>query len=147
MPRRIGPVKYLLQNFVKIVNTFKFHHRCLTHSVAASGSNYRGRGIFRRLCHDNLIQKQQRYSPKKVVLNNFAKFTRKYLCLSFFFNKVAGLILRPVNFGILFKSSFFTEHFQVTASVNRNIFAQFLSGIFLQYQIGHGTDKQFYQYE
>ena len=28
---------------------------------------------------------------KKVVLGNFAKFTGKHLCQSFFFNKVAGL--------------------------------------------------------
>ena len=29
---------------------------------------------------------------KKSVLRNFAKFTRKHLCQSFFFNKTAGLI-------------------------------------------------------
>ena len=28
---------------------------------------------------------------KKVILKNFAKFTRKHLCQSLFFNKVAGL--------------------------------------------------------
>ena len=32
---------------------------------------------------------------KKVVLKNFAKFTRKHLCQSLFFNKVAGL--RPAT--------------------------------------------------
>ena len=33
----------------------------------------------------------QRYSMKKVVLRNFAKFTGKHLCQSLFLNKVAGL--------------------------------------------------------
>ena len=33
----------------------------------------------------------QSCSIKKVVLENFAKFTRKYLCLSVLFNKVVGL--------------------------------------------------------
>ena len=32
---------------------------------------------------------------EKDVLKNFAKFTGKHLCRSFFFNKIAGL--RPVN--------------------------------------------------
>ena len=34
---------------------------------------------------------------KKVVLRNFAKFTGKYLCQSFFFNKVVGLGQRIVQ--------------------------------------------------
>ena len=37
----------------------------------------------------------QRCSIKKGVLRNFAKFTRKHLCQSLFFNKVAGL--RPAT--------------------------------------------------
>ena len=37
----------------------------------------------------------QRCSIKKVVLGNFTKFTGKHLCQSLFFNKVAGLSLRP----------------------------------------------------
>ena len=36
----------------------------------------------------------QRCSERKGVLRNFAKFTEKHLCQSFFFNKVVGL--RPV---------------------------------------------------
>ena len=32
-----------------------------------------------------------RYSVRKVVLRNFAKFTGKHLCQRLFFNKVAGL--------------------------------------------------------
>ena len=31
---------------------------------------------------------------KKGVLENFVKFTRKHLCQSFFFNKVAGLSVK-----------------------------------------------------
>ena len=41
----------------------------------------------------------QRCSVKKGVIRNFAKFTWKHLCQSFFFNKVAGL-----------GNTFFTEH-------------------------------------
>ena len=64
----------------------------------------------------------QRCSAKKGVLRNFVKFTRKYLCQSLFFNKVAG----PCNFMKketlaqvlscefceISKSTFFTEHLQ-----------------------------------
>ena len=35
---------------------------------------------------------------KKGVLKNFAKFTRKYLCQSLFFNKAAGLRPQTYNF-------------------------------------------------
>ena len=59
---------------------------------------------------------------KKGVLTNFAKFTGKHLCHSFFFHKVANL--RPatllkmrlwhrcvtVNFAKFLRTSFFTEH-------------------------------------
>ena len=49
---------------------------------------------------------------KKRVLKNFSKFTRKHLCQSLFFNKVAGLSLRcfPVNFENLLRAAFFIEH-------------------------------------
>ena len=54
---------------------------------------------------------------KKGVLGNFAKFTGKYLCQSFFFNKVAGLpttLLKkrlwhrcfPVNFAKFLRTPF-----------------------------------------
>ena len=39
----------------------------------------------------------RRCSVKKGVLRNYAKFTGKHLCQSFFFNKVAGL--RPGDSG------------------------------------------------
>ena len=64
----------------------------------------------------------QRCSMKKVVLRNFAKFTGKHLCQSFFFNKVAGLrpatSLKkrlwhrcfPVNFVKFLRTTFFIEH-------------------------------------
>ena len=37
-------------------------------------------------------------SVRKGVLRNFAKFTGKHLCLSLFFNKVAGCRTEPCNF-------------------------------------------------
>ena len=43
------------------------------------------------------------------VLRNFAKFTGKHLCLSLFFNKVAG----PAKF---LRTTFPTEHLRATAS-------------------------------
>ena len=46
---------------------------------------------------------------KKRVHRNFAKFTRKHLCQSLFFNKVAGLAK-------FLRTLFLTEHLWVTAS-------------------------------
>ena len=49
------------------------------------------------LCHSSIqfIELRQKQLPegfcKNVVLRNFAKFTRKLLCQSLFFNKVAGV--------------------------------------------------------
>ena len=75
---------------------------------------------------------QRRCSVRKGVLRNFAKFTGKHLCLSLFFNKVAGL--RPgtaynfikketlaqvfsYEFCEISKNTIFTEHLRATASV------------------------------
>ena len=51
---------------------------------------------------------------KKNVLENFAKFSRKHLCQSLFFNKVPGLIKKETlaqvfscEFREFFKSTFF----------------------------------------
>ena len=55
---------------------------------------------------------------KKVVLRNFAKFTRKDMRQSLFFNKVVGLTLEQVfsyEFCKISKNTFFTEHLQTTA--------------------------------
>ena len=72
-----------------------------------------------------------RCSFKTGALKNFAKFTGKLLCHSFFFNKVAGLrqatLLKerlshrcfPLNFCKIFKNTSFTEHLRTTASVLR----------------------------
>ena len=57
---------------------------------------------------------------KKGVLRNFAKFTRKHLCQSLFFNKVAGL--RPAN---LLKKRLWRRYFPVN-------FSKFLGTPFLQ---------------
>ena len=46
---------------------------------------------------------------KEGVLRSFAKFTRKHLCQSLFFNKVAGLAK-------FLRTLFLTEHLWVTAS-------------------------------
>ena len=47
--------------------------------------------------YNPLFQKQphQRFSVRKGVLRNFAKFTGKHLCQNLFFNKVTGL--RPAT--------------------------------------------------
>ena len=67
---------------------------------------------------------QQKQPPevlfKKGVLRNFAKFTGKHLCQSFFFNKVAGLRHRwhrcfPVNF-VKFPTTLFYRTPPVAAS-------------------------------
>ena len=57
---------------------------------------------------------------KKGILRNFAKFTRKQLCQSLFFNKVAGL--RPQaqassEFCEISKNTFFYKTLPVAASV------------------------------
>ena len=56
-----------------------------------------------------------RYSIKKGVLKNFEKFTGENLCGSLFFNKVAGLRLRPekdfsCNYAKFFQTPFSIEH-------------------------------------
>ena len=43
------------------------------------------------ICKNNRSS-HERYSVRKGVLRNFAKFTGKQLCQSLFFNKVAGLM-------------------------------------------------------
>ena len=48
----------------------------------------------------------QRCSVRKGVLRNFAKLTGKYLCKSFFFNKVAGLRHFPVIFSKSLRTPF-----------------------------------------
>ena len=67
--------------------------------------------IFSMFCiSSNNRSSQRRCSVKKGVLRNFTKSTRKHLCKSLFFNKVAW------NF-ILSKNTFFTEQLRTTASV------------------------------
>ena len=76
---------------------------------------------------------------KKGVPKNFKKITRKHLCWSLFFNKVAGLrpetLLKkrvqqrcfPVNFVKFFKNTFFKEHLWWLLLYKRFIFVNFLS--------------------
>ena len=72
---------------------------------------------------------------KKDVLRNFAKFTGKHLCQSFFFNKVAGLhcnfikkeaLAQVFSYEVckISKNTFFTEHLRMTASGNKTFFSE-----------------------
>ena len=63
----------------------------------------------------------RRFSIRKGVLRNFAKFRGKYLCQSLLFNKFAGL--RP---GILFKKGLWHRWLPVS-------FTKFLNTIFTEY--------------
>ena len=68
--------------------------------------------------HKNIYPKfrssHRRCSVKKGVLRNFAKFTGKHLCQSFFFNKVLATLLKkrlwhrcfPVNFAKFLRAPF-----------------------------------------
>ena len=61
---------------------------------------------------------------KNRVLRNFTKFTRKHLCQSLFFNKVAGIKKETLaqifscGFCEISKNTFFTEHLLATASLH-----------------------------
>ena len=69
-----------------------------------------------------------RCSVKNGVLRNFAKFTGKPLCQSFFFNKVASIacnFIKKETLALVFsckfyetsKNTFFKEHLWATASI------------------------------
>ena len=60
---------------------------------------------FESVWYDKWKATTRRCFVRKSVLRNFAKITRKHLCLSLFFNKVAGL-----------RHIFFKEHLRTTAS-------------------------------
>ena len=83
--------------------------------------------IWRRFSH--FRSSHQRCSIRKGVLRNFAKFTRKRLCQSLFFNKIAGLrratLLKkrlcyrcfPVNFSKFLRTPFSDIFTSVSASL------------------------------
>ena len=52
---------------------------------------------------------------KKVVLKNYTKFTKKHLCQSLFFNKVAGLTLWHRCFSVNFAKFLRTPYLQNTS--------------------------------
>ena len=56
---------------------------------------------------------------KKITLRNFAKFTGKHLCQSLFFNKAAGLSLRPAT---LLKKRLWHRCFPVNLPNSQNTF-------------------------
>ena len=73
---------------------------------------------------------QQRCSMKKDVLRNFTKFTRKHLCQSPFFNKVAGL-----RSATLLKKRLWHRYFLVnSAKFLRTPFLQNTSGRLILYK-------------
>ena len=72
----------------------------------------------------HVLWKQRRYSMKKAVLRNFAKFTGKHLCRSLFFNNVTGL--RPAT---LLKKRLWHSYFPVN-------FAKFLGTPFFRTPLG-----------
>ena len=75
----------------------------------------------------NLRSNHRRYSVRKGVLRNFAKFTGKHLCQIPFFNKAAGQAWNFIKKGTLVQvfscefceisdNTFLTEHLWTTAS-------------------------------
>ena len=78
-----------------------------------------------------IVFNHRRCSLRKGVLRHIAKFTGKHLCQRLFFNKVVGLRPQACNFikketlaqvfscefCEISKDTFFTEHFQATASM------------------------------
>ena len=81
---------------------------------------YLARAYFRESRKPYFRSSRHEVFCRKGVLTNFAKFTRKYLCQSLFFNKVAGLRLWcrffPVNFVKFLRTPFPAEHLRATAS-------------------------------
>ena len=53
------------------------------------------------------------------VLENFAKICKKTPLLGSLFNKETAAQMLSCEFGEIFKSTSFTKHLQMTASVNR----------------------------
>ena len=80
--------------------------------------------ILQNIC-SNIRNSQRRYSVRKGVLRNVAKFTGKHLCQS--------LCLRPATllkkvfsceFCENYKNTFFVEYLRVTASIDRSVQAR-----------------------
>ena len=105
-----------------------YSHRC-EWSCNISLSNFIHTGVI-KLKRILWRSSHHRYSVKKGVLRNFAKFTGKHLCQRVFFNKVAGLrpstLLKKKSVAQVFpiKHHFKTEKVMQTACLiifNRNI--------------------------
>ena len=88
-------------------------------------------GKYKKHATNKIRSSRPKVFCKKGVLKNFAKFTGKHLCQSFFFNKVAAL--RPAillkktlaqmfscEFCEVYKSTFFHRTLLVAASVKYN---------------------------
>ena len=66
-----------------------------------------------KILHAICRSSHRRWSVRKGVLRNFAKFTGKHLCQSLFFNKVEGLraaTLLKKNFVKFLRTHFYIEH-------------------------------------
>ena len=83
--------------------------------------------VFSSCCFQSSEAVARRYSVRKSVLRNFAKFTGKHLYQSLFLNKVAGLACNFIEKEIMAqvfscesyensKNTIFTEQFWATAS-------------------------------
>ena len=86
----------------------------------------------------NIKSSYRRWSVRKGVLRNFAKFTGKHLCQSLFFNKAtfATLLKKklwhrsfPVKFVKFLRALFYTEHLWATASTYGEYFVVFIDGL------------------
>ena len=80
-------------------------------------------GIMIRLTFKNSFHRSRHKmcSVKKGVLKKFTKLTRKQLCQSLFFNKVAGLLVFNCEFCKIFKNTFLTQQLRVTASASTKL--------------------------
>ena len=92
--------------------------------------------ILWRIVRTTYRSSHRRCSVGKGVLRNYAKFTRKHLCQSIFFNNVAGLFVQlylkkdsgTSDFQRIlrdFKNTFFKKHLQGTACRRSNLFRTF----------------------
>ena len=80
------------------------------------------KGLSRDLVYkENCGSSHRRRSVTKVLLKNFAKFTRKHLCRSLFFNKVTGWDTGTAVFLFceISRKTYFVEHLQTAACTLR----------------------------
>ena len=96
-------------------------HVITSEQASAQGST-RASGLMN--VRNSIRNSHWRYSVRNGVLRNFAKFTRKHLCQSLFFNKACNFIKKETlaqvfscEFCKNSRNTFFTEHLWATDSV------------------------------